>query len=310
FEAFLGDNPATISQQSGAKFLTMAFLQTATTGSCTVLWDGDPSTPVSPSAFGTDIAAIQARGGNVIPSFGGFTADDTATEIADSCTDVAQIAVQYENLITTYHVTRLDMDVEDRSLTNTAGIDRRNKAIKMVEDWAADTGRTVQFVYTLPTTTHGLAPTGLDVLRNAVANDTRVDVVNILTFDYFDNATHEMATDSMTAAEGLQTQLAGLYPSKNRRQLRAMTGVTEMVGIDDFGPAETFTTADAASVRKWAHSQGFAELSFWALQRDNGACPGTKGSNNCSGVAQDTWFFSHAFEPFTHGRGHRHRHAR
>ncbi|HEX5496290.1 MAG TPA: hypothetical protein VFX70_17125, partial [Mycobacteriales bacterium] len=37
FEAFLGDNPATISQQSGAKFLTMAFLQTATTGSCTVL---------------------------------------------------------------------------------------------------------------------------------------------------------------------------------------------------------------------------------------------------------------------------------
>lgn len=301
FEAFLGDSPAALSAQSGAKYLTMAFLQTASTGSCTVLWDGDTSTPVSATSFGSDIASIQAAGGDVIPSFGGFTADDTATEIADSCTDVSQIAAQYEKVITTYNVTRLDMDVEDNSLTNTAGIDRRNKAIKMVEDWAAANGRTVQFVYTLPTTSHGLAQTGLNVLRNAVTNNARVDVVNIMTFDYFDNAAHEMATDTMTAANGLQSQLATLYPDKTAAQRWAMTGVTEMVGIDDFGAAETFTTADAATVENWAVNQGIAELSFWALQRDNGGCPGTSGSNSCSGISQTTWFFSHAFEPFTSG---------
>ena len=34
-------------------------------------------------------------------------------------------------MITTYHVTRLDMDVEATSLTSTAGISRRNQAIKL-----------------------------------------------------------------------------------------------------------------------------------------------------------------------------------
>src|SRR6266567_3493643 len=149
FEAFNGDSLSGLSSQSGDKFMTMAFLQTASTGSCTVDWNGDTTMPVG-SAFANDINTIRAAGGDVIPSFGGFTADDTATEIADSCTNVAAIAQQYENVITTYNVTRLDLDTEDNSLTNTAGIDRRNKAIKMVEDWATTNGRTVQFSYTSP----------------------------------------------------------------------------------------------------------------------------------------------------------------
>jgi hypothetical protein len=76
-------------------------------------------------------------------------------------------------------------------------------------------------------------------------------------------------------------------------------GVTEMVGIDDYGPSETFTTADAATVAKWAQQKGLSLLSFWAIERDNGTCVGTKGAGACSGVAQSDWFFSHAFEPFT-----------
>ena len=62
-----------------------------------------------------------------------------------------EVTAQFENVVTTYNVTRIDLDVEDNSLTNSAGIDRRNKAIKLVEDWAAANGRTVQFSYTLPT---------------------------------------------------------------------------------------------------------------------------------------------------------------
>ena len=36
------------------------------------------------------------------------------------------------------------MDIEGRSLTRTAGIDRRNQAIAMLQTWATQTGRTVQ----------------------------------------------------------------------------------------------------------------------------------------------------------------------
>jgi hypothetical protein len=78
-----------------------------------------------------------------------------------------------------------------------------------------------------------------------------------------------------------------------------MVGVTEMQGIDDFGPDETFTTWEAPPLLQWAEQKGIGFLSFWALQRDNGGCVGTKGAGSCSGVPQSQWFFSHAFEPFT-----------
>jgi hypothetical protein len=303
WEQYSGDDPVTISQQSGAKYLSAAFIQADTKGSCTPYWSGDTSKPISSSSYGSQFASIQASGGDIIPSFGGYAADNGGTEIADSCTDVSKIAAAYESVITTYNVTRIDLDTEDNSLTNSAGIDRRNKAIKMVEDWAASTGRTVQFSYTLPSTPSGLADSGLAVLQNAVSNGARIDVVNIMTFDYYDGSTHEMATDSENAANGLHGQLAGLYPDKSSAALWNMVGVTEMIGIDDYGAAETFTTADASTIENWAASTGINTLSFWAIERDNGGCVGTKGSDSCSGVAQSTWQFANTFEPFTSAGG-------
>ncbi|MDQ0792848.1 chitinase [Streptomyces sp. B1I3] len=301
FESWTGESPAAMAAESGAKHLTMAFLQTASPGSCTPYWNGDTGLPIAPASFGADIRTIQAAGGDVIPSFGGYTADTTGTEIADSCTDVGQIAAAYEKVITTYDVSRLDMDIEVDALDNAAGIDRRNKAIKLVQEWAAAEGRPLEISYTLPTTTDGLAAGGLAVLRNAVSNGTRVDVVNIMTFDYYDNAAHDMADDTETAAQGLHDQLARLHPDKTSTQLWGMIGVTEMPGVDDFGPAETFTLADATQVYDWAVAKGIDTLSFWALQRDNGGCPGGPAADHCSGIQQNTWDFTHIFSPFTSG---------
>jgi chitinase len=120
-----------------------------------------------------------------------------------------------------------------------------------------------------------------------------------MTFDYYDGLPHEMGTDTVTAAKAVIAQLRGVYPHKSDEELWHMLGITEMVGIDDFGPPEIFTTADATTVEQWAKSTGIAELSFWALERDNGGCVGTAGSDSCSGIAQSTWQFSHTFEPFT-----------
>lgn len=214
------------------------------------------------------------------PSFGGYSADHDGTEIADSCTSIPAIAAAYEKVITTYNVTRLDLDTEDRSLTDRAGIDRRNRAIKVVEGWAARVHRLVQFVYTIPTNVAGLDPTGVHVLRSAVAHDARIAIVNIMTFDYYDGLPHEMADDTMTAAGHLYDTLHDLYPHKSSQALWSMIGVTDMIGIDDYGPPEIFTLADARTVRAWARDMGIAELSFWALERDNGGCPGVAGSDS------------------------------
>jgi len=290
---------ATLSQQSGAKYQSLAFLETATAGSCTAYWDGDTSQPIAASSYGSDIAAIQQAGGNVIPSFGGYTADTTDTDIADSCTSVPAIAAVYESLITTYNVPRIDLDVEANSLTNTAGINRRNEAVAMAEAWAAAHHRRIQFSYTLPTFPTGLPSAELGVLQNAVADGARISTVNLLTFDYYIGTQQDMLADTESAATALYGQLQSLYPAATPRQLWHMIGVTEMPGIDDFGPDETFSTAQAGPLLHWAQQQGIGMISFWASQRDNGGCPGTKGAGTCSGVAQPDWFFSHVFEHFT-----------
>jgi hypothetical protein len=290
---------AALSQQSGAKYLSLAFLQTAQPGSCTAYWDGDTSQPISQSSFGADIAAIQAAGGNVIPSFGGYTADTTGTELADSCTSVDGIARVFESLITTYHVPRIDLDVEGTSLTNAAGINRRNEAIAQTEAWAAAHHTQIQFSYTLPTFPTGLTPAGQAVLQNAADDGAKIAAINLLTFDYFLGTQQDMLADTETAATALFTQLRSEYPTASARQLWHMIGVTEMPGIDDFGPAETFGTADAPALLQWAQRTGIGMISFWALQRDNGGCPGTQGAGSCSGLVQPTWYFSHVFEPFT-----------
>jgi chitinase len=300
FEAYnTADDPETFAAGANAKYLTMAFIQTPSPGSCDIDWNGNADQPIALSSYGASIIAIKAHGGDVIPSFGGGYADGNGMDIADSCTYVDKIAADYESVIRTYDVSRLDLDVEGNAETDLAGVDRRNKAIRLVEDWAAHTGRTVQFSYTLPTNPTGLDKDGLPIVQNAVADHASIDVVNLMTFDYYDGLPHEMADDTEQAAAALVGQLAPLYPNRSTRQLYAMVGITEMVGIDDYGPSETFTTADATTVENWAQAKGIAVLSFWAIERDNGNCAiGTVGADNCSGVAQSDWYFSHQFESY------------
>ena len=239
----------------------------------------------------------------MIPSFGGYTADTTDTELADSCASVSSIADVFESLITTYGVPRIDLDIEGDSVDNAAGINRRNEAIAQTEQWAAARHIKIQFSYTLPTVPAGLPAAELAVLQNAVADGARISTVNLLTFDYYLGTAQDMVADTESAAAGLYGQLQSLYPGDSAGQLWRMIGVTEMPGIDDFGTDETFSTADAGTILSWARSMGINTLSFWALQRDNGGCPGTKGAGTCSGLVQPTWYFSHTFELFTTGRG-------
>ncbi|MFI1519265.1 chitinase [Kitasatospora cineracea] len=298
-----GDSLSTLSTRSGNKFVTLGPVQAAAKGSCTPYWNGDTSTPAfrvdRAPRFTDDISYLRAGGGDAVLSFGGPAADRSGTEIADSCTDVGAIATAFQNVVLSYGVSRIDLDVEGDSLTDSAGIDRRNKAVKLTEDWAASVGRPLQFSYTLPATPAGLTPGGLAVLQNALCNGARVDVVNLLTFDYRDGPRHDMAADTRSSAQGLHDQLQQLYPSRTDAQLWGSIGITEMIGVDHYGPEETFSTADAAAVESWAAGKGVNTLSFRSLQRDNGDCPGTAGSDSCSGTAQSAWQFSRAFQPFT-----------
>jgi hypothetical protein len=298
FETYAGDNPAAVASASGARYLTLAFVQTAYRGSCTPDWDGEASTPVAPSVFGAAIAHIRARGGDVVVSFGGYAADSTGTDIAESCTDVAKIAEAYEDVIRTYGVTRIDLDVEDLALANWPSVQRRDRAVRMVEQWAARNGRHAQFVLTVPGPLAGPGPDVARMLADAKAAGATISVVNTMAFDFGTRGRQQMALDAEEAAHNLYRYLARLHPGTRPARLWPMVGLTVMIGADDSGRDQDFTLADARDVAAWGRRRGLGELSFWALQRDNGGCPGAKATDNCSGLAQADWAFTRALASF------------
>jgi hypothetical protein len=303
FETWTRNNIAAVARKSGARYLTLAFLQTPKKGSCTVAWDGNPRQVVKPGGrYVRQVRELRAMGGDVVPSFGGFSADQGGTEIADSCTSVPKIAKAYENVVTTYGVTRLDMDVEARSLSNKAGIARRSAAIALLQKWAASTHRTVQIVFTIGVEPWGLPANCFAVLQSAAAHGVRF-TVNIMAFDYYIKASQtgiEMGKAALKALNGTHAQLAQLYPHLSQRRLWSLEGITILPGIDDY-PKKTEVTylPDARTVASFARSHGMPEISIWAIQRDNGGCPGSIDSNSCSGIKQSTWAFSHVFDGFT-----------
>jgi hypothetical protein len=303
YETYLAPNTPSIaatSLASGAKYFTLAFLQSTGKGSCSLDWNGNSAQPLN--YYASDIAALRAAGGDVIPSFGGYSADHGGTEIADSCTNVQSIAADYEQVITTLGVTRLDMDVESSSLNDTAGITRRNQAIALTEQWAAANGIPLQIQYTIPVEQYGLDPNGEAVLQSAVANNATVTSVNIMVFDYYiaKEGVVEMGTAAENAATNTNTQLQSIYPGLTSAQLWNMEGMTLLPGIDDLRKkTEVTSEADATTMLNFARANNMNFLSMWAIQRDNGGCPGTVDSNTCSGITQNTWDFSHILEPFT-----------
>ncbi len=304
YETYLAPNTPSIAATataSGARYFTLAFLQSAGKNSCSLEWNGNSSQPLS--YYTSDIAALRSMGGDVIPSFGGFSADNGGTEIADSCTNVNSIAADYESVITTLGVTRLDMDVEAKSLNNTAGIDRRNKAIAITEAWAAGQGIPLQIQYTIPVEQYGLDPNGESVLQSAVADGATVTSVNIMVFDYYiaGEGVVNMGQAASNAATNTHTQLASIFTNLTSAQLWTMEAMTMLPGIDDY-PKKTEVTyiADAQAMLSFAQANNMNLLSIWAIQRDNGGCPGARDRNTCSGITQNTWDFTHLLTPFTH----------
>ena len=73
-----------------------------------------------------------------------------------------------------------------------------------------------------------------------------------------------------------------------------------MNGLDDY-PRKTESTSvqDAQQLLTFAQANGMSVISMWAIQRDNGGCPGSTGSNDCSGIVQGTWDFTNALKGFT-----------
>jgi chitinase len=273
-----------LSQGSGVKYYTMAFVLGGGSG-CQAMWNG--SDPVTGGSRAAEINSLRAAGGDVIISFGGAS----APYLEQFCSTSASLEAQFQAVVDTYGVNSLDFDVEDMWLQAT--FDMRNQALAQLEKV-----RNVSISYTLPVDTAGLTSLDITLLRSAIANGVNVSVVNGMTMDY-GGSVSDMGAAAITAANSMFSQLQQLYPSKTPAQVWAMVGITPMIGQND-SSGEIFTTANAQAVLSFAKNKGVGRLAFWEASRDK-PCPGGGAQDTCSGIGGSQWDFSTIFNQFNSG---------
>ncbi|MGE5131757.1 MAG: hypothetical protein ACM32E_02485 [Gemmatimonadota bacterium] len=250
------------------------------------------------STYQSEVSSLQAAGGNVFISFGGYNADTNGTDLGSQCSSASAMATQLEAVVNYFNPAGLDFDIESNELTNSSDVNLTNAALAMLRSWAQANGHSSLMIdYTLPVLPTGLTSPGLAVLSNGRSNGFTPNVVNVMAMDYGSSGT-EMGTAAEQALDASAGQVASAYGISSSSAY-AMTGLTVMIGQND-SSGEIFTLSDASAVESYAASKAIALLSFWSEGRDNGGCPGqTSASSTCSGISQGTGQFTTIFSPFT-----------
>lgn len=236
---------------TGDRFYSLAFLTPTPHHGCLPRWE-DNRDPLA--AFTQQVGALQKAGGNVIVSFGGASGG----EIAITCSSVSKLESAYASVVRTYHVNRLDFDIEGRYLNNRTANARRNQALAALQK--AHRGLTID--YTLPVAPTGLPSNALALLRDAATRGVSVNLVNIMTMD-FGNGQNVLA-DARSAAKASASQLASLYGISAVAAYGRM-GLTPIAGKND--DKEFFSRSDARALERFAGYHGVQELAFWELDQ-------------------------------------------
>ncbi|MEV7437750.1 lectin [Streptomyces griseoviridis] len=271
-------NPGTVTAATGVKWFTLAFV--LSNGYCNPQWDG--SRPLTGGVDQQTVTTVRAGGGDVIPSFGGYSGN----KLESSCGSAGELAAAYQKVINAYGLKAIDIDLEADAYSNPTVQQRTVDALKTVK--AANPGLKVYI-------TIGTGQSGPDtgLIKRAATSGLPVDAWAIMPFD-FGGAGQNMGTLTLRAAEGLRTALKAAYGYSDDQAYRVM-GISSMNGITDQN--ETVTVADFRTILGYAQQHHLARLTFWSVNRDR---PCTGGpADSCSGVGQSDWDYTRVFAAYT-----------
>ncbi|MEY9891812.1 chitinase [Catenulispora sp. MAP5-51] len=241
-----GDMAADMSASGDARY-TLAFL--IPQSGCTPMWEAGN---YSVGSFTSQINALKAAGGDVIVSFGGAQGG----ELAQTCTNVSSLTAAYKNIVDTYGVTRLDFDIEGGVLSDTGATSRRDQALAALQQEEP----AVQVDFTLAVDPTGLPGDQINLLQDAKNQGVNVNIVNLMTMDYYDG--QPVINDALSSAQAAAGQIASLYGISTSAAY-GKEGLTPIAGKNDDGAM--FSQSDAQTLETFAANNGVAELSFWEV---------------------------------------------
>ncbi len=273
------------ASQAGLKAFSAAFVIAS---GCTPIW-GDTLPVTSDPTVTGEISTAEADGAQPIVSFGG----EAGSELADSCSSLSQLTAAYQSVISTLHVTHIDFDIEGAEIAYTADNALRFQAINALE--AANPGLVVSV--TIPVLPSGPDANGQAFLAAAKSAGTRIDLINVMTMDYYgsyDTGGAAMGADAVDAAQATLAYAQTLWPGMTYANI----GVTPMIGQND-DPAEVFTEADAQTLVSFATQNHLGRLAFWSVDRDQPCGGSVSGLPACSQISQQSLDFTKIFLKYT-----------
>ncbi|MFB6732450.1 fibronectin type III domain-containing protein, partial [Bacillus mobilis] len=268
-----GMNPQNLlkyAQETGTKFFTLSFVVADKNGN--PVWGGSHA-PIGDGNVDEQIKQIRKMGGDVKVSFGGANAGNTpglGADIAAAITDVNQLKDAYKKVINTLHLTHIDFDIEGALVAHPESIERRSKAIALLQKELKAEGNDVKIGYTLPVMPYGLTNDGINVIQSALNNNIELNSINIMTMDY-GQQNQQMGQAAIDASNSLHSQLKDLYKGTIKdSDIWGKIAVTPMIGKNDT-QNETFTLNNAQELLKFAKEKGLGEISMWSVYRDKKA---------------------------------------
>ncbi|MGW3283152.1 lectin [Streptomyces sp. NPDC001002] len=271
-------SPTTITNATGVKNFTLAFV--LSNGYCNPQWDGGRA--LTGGVDQSTINTIRANGGEVIPSFGGYSGN----KLESSCSSAGELAAAYQKVINAYALKAIDIDIEADAYSNGTVQQRTVDALKTVK--ANNPG--IKIYITIGT---GQSGPDTSLINRAHNSGLTVDAWAIMPFD-FGGAGQNMGNLTVQAAEGLKNALKSAYGYTDDAAYRDM-GISSMNGITDNN--ETVTVADFRTILAYAQQHHLARLTFWSANRDR---PCTGGpADSCSGVSQGNWDYTRVFSAYT-----------
>lgn len=271
-----GDPPdvTTVMEATGIKAFTMAFV--LSDGTCNPSWDSQ-----RPLTGGVDqqvIEQVQANGGDVVPSIGGWSGD----KLGPRCSSPEELAGAYQKVIDAFGLPAIDIDIENTDEFEDYEVQERIlAALKIVKENNPD----VQTIVTFGTTTTGPNEHGVHLIEKAKELDAGIDVFTIMPFDF---GSSDIYTDTIAASEGLRDQLKSTF-GWDDAEAYAHLGISGMNGMSD--QSEETTPQTWTKIRDWAKDNSLGRFAYWAVNRDR-PCPGGGTTSNCSGIDQEEWEFT------------------
>ncbi|RRO16701.1 chitinase [Saccharopolyspora rhizosphaerae] len=271
-------------EASGQDDHIFAFVLAPSTDYCTPTWDGKADQEVATdTAVKAKADAVRAAGGTLSAPFGGYN----GIEPPAACPDATALADADQQLIDTYQLTPIDLDIEGDDLGDAPGETNRFDAIKLLRERDPD----LHVTLTLPLTGVGLTEAGTAEIQRAADVGAEIDLFQLVDFDY-GGPGEDMANSATSVAEAFHAQLRELHPELDDATACARTGLILMNEHTD-QPSELFTQDTFRALLDHAQQKQIGRLSSWSLNRDR-ACtqPGGWVDGGCSSVEQQPYDFA------------------